>query len=437
MKALPIDPAPRSYPEHVLLCDRSQRGAACAPAQQTTDEVRQWLLHEAIHADNLMLLYEEYLWRCRAAGLPIDRSSLHVGTLHPQMVGLAWNWKADDAVCDEVAAFAGALSQDAFTKNPLYKVLVDGETVPLNLENREEADAYPLMQELAAEGYTAYTAFPLSSSGKRFNGITFATKHPGGYPEDKVAVSLELVNLFALHIEKHIVQRIARNVADTYLGPLAGRRVLEGEIRRGDGEAINAIVFVADIRDFTGLADRLSGPELTAVLNAYFERLSSAIENHGGEILKFIGDGVLAVFQQGEAAASQAALAAAEDALQAIDDLNRAPDGDLPDPRAWQPLKIGIGLHKGDVFFGNVGGADRLDFTVIGRAVNEAARVETLCKTLSRNLLLADPVVQDLPETDRERLELMGHYDLRGVAQPVAIYSPRADGAVLPNPAET
>ncbi|MTI44501.1 adenylate cyclase [Roseibium hamelinense] len=423
MKPLPLDPSPRSYPKNVLLCARSERAASCAPAVQSFEDVKGWLLHDAMRIDDLMLLFEEFLWRCRAAGLPIDRSTLHVGTLHPRMVGLAWNWNAADGLCDEVAAFAGALSQDAFTKNPLYKVLVEGDTVRIRLDVDDNANAYPLMRELADQGYTDYTSFPLSASGNRHNGITFATKHPGGYPEDKVRESLDLVELFALHVEKHIVQRIARNVADTYLGPLAGRRVLEGEIRRGDGEAIDAIIFVSDLRGFTTLADKLEGPDVTGLLNAYFERVSEAIEENGGEILKFIGDGILAVFPRDMPCASTAALTASRQALRAIQAFNDDPGDAFPDRSLWSPLRLGIGLHKGDVFFGNVGGMERLDFTVIGRAVNEAARVEALCKPLAKPLLITEPVAKDLPKMERKSLELMGHHQLRGVENKVAIFS--------------
>lgn len=430
MKIRNIDPSPRGYVTDVVLLKRSRRGPACAPPVQTIDDVRYWLLHEAIHIDDFLPFFEEFLWRCNAAGLPIDRSTLHVGTLHPRMIGFAWNWAVSDEICDEIAAMPEALLADAFTKNPLYKVMVEGQTVQADLTRSDGIAASPLMRELADEGYTEYTAFPLTAGGDRQNAITFASKRLGGFPADKVTDARQLLEILALHVEKHIVRRIARNVVDTYLGPLAGQRVLDGEIRRGDGEAIDAIIFISDLRGFTRLADRMSGPDVTGVLNAYFDRVSVAIADHGGEILKFIGDGILAVFQAGEGGASPAAaaLAAASEALAALEALNAAPDDGLPAKERWAPLKMGIGLHKGDVFFGNVGGRDRLDFTVIGRAVNEASRVEALCKEIGRPLLLTDPVFEQLDQATRDRLELMGHHELRGVEHKVAIYSPRVGG---------
>jgi adenylate cyclase len=421
-----LDPAPRSYVNNIYLLARSNRGPACAPADQSLENVHDWLLHDATRIDNVMLMFEEFMWRCKAAELGIDRCTLHVGTLHPRVVGFSWVWNSQDQLCDEIAADANALNQASFTRNPLYRVMKEGETIKANLESEEGRNSAPLMAELAEQDYTAYAAMPLSASGEMRNAMTFATRRPGGFPTvDKDRIR-SLIDLLALHVERHIVQRIARTVADTYLGPIAGQRVLDGEIRRGDGEAIKAVVFMSDMRGFTQLADRLSGPEVTAILNAYFDRVSSAVLDHGGDILKFMGDGVLAVFDQqalGETAAANAAVNASKAALAAIDALNDTPPDGLPDPTFWQPLKIGIGLHRGEVFFGNVGGEERLDFTVIGRAVNETSRVESLCKPLGRELLLTAPVREALSGDLQTNLNAMGDHALRGVGKPVAIFA--------------
>ncbi|MBO6890452.1 MAG: adenylate/guanylate cyclase domain-containing protein [Roseibium sp.] len=421
-----LDPAPRTYVKHIHLLARSDRGPACAPEQQTLEDVHDWLLHDATQIDSVMLMFEEFMWRCKAAGFFIDRCTLHVGTLHPRVVGFSWVWNSTDTLCDEIAADAAAVNAVSFTSNPLFRVMREGEIIKLDLETEEGRNAGSLMQDLAEEGYTAYVALPLSAAGEMHNAMTFATKRPGGFPPvDKERIR-SLIDLLALHVERHIVQRIARNVADTYLGPIAGRRVLDGEIRRGDGDAIKAVVFMSDMRGFTQLADRLSGPEVTAILNAYFDRVSDAVLNHGGDILKFMGDGILAVFDQnvlGEKAAAEAAVKASRAALAAIEDLNETPLDTLPDPDLWQPLKIGIGLHRGEVFFGNVGGENRLDFTVIGRAVNETSRVESLCKPLGRELLMTAPVKEALSGDLQSGLNEMGEHALRGVGKPVAIFS--------------
>lgn len=427
MKRQPLDPSPRTYAANVQLIARSERGSACAPETQTLDDVKAWLLNDATEIKDVMLMFEEFMWRCHAANLHIDRASIHLGTLHPRVIGFSWFWNVLDGLCDEIAADASALNHEAFTRNPLYKVMSEGEFVKVDLETEEGLNAFPIMRDLAEQGYANYVAIPLSSSGSLNNAMTLATTQKGGISEEGKERIRSLIELFALHVERHIVQRIARNVADTYLGPMAGQKVLDGDIKRGDGEAIEAVVFMSDMRGFTQLADRLSGQEVTAVLNAYFDGVSTAVLNHGGDILKFMGDGILAVFDQktlGRGAAANAAVKAANEALKAIADLNDSPPEGLPDPALWHPLKIGIGLHMGEVFFKNVGGEERLDFTVIGRAVNETSRVEALCKPLDRTLLVTEPVYAALSTEISSTLAEMGKHELRGVGQPVAVFSP-------------
>jgi len=428
MKRVSLDPSPRSYPPFVIMTGRSDRGASCAPQHQTFEEITDWLLHEATRIQDVILLFEEYMWRCRAAGIAVDRATLHVGTLHPRMIGFSWAWSTSDGFCDELAATAEARESAAFTRNPLSKVMNDGEFFQVDLETEEGANFSPLMRELADEGYTEYVAMPLSAAGARMNAITFATKHPGGFPEDTKEKARPLLDVFALHVDRHIFQLIARNVVDTYLGPSAGARVLSGEIRRGDGEAIKAVVLVSDLRDFTGLTERLSGSDVAAVLNTYFEIISAAVLSRGGEVLKFIGDGILAVFPYdalGREEAAGRALEAASDALEKLTELNAAPPESIAGIKGWTPIRVGIALHEGDVFFGNIGAEERLDFTVLGRAVNETSRVENLCKELQRPLLLTEPVHAALSEQARSQLELMGAHKLRGIEKPMPIYACR------------
>jgi adenylate cyclase len=232
-----------------------------------------------------------------------------------------------------------------------------------------------------------------------------------------------LLALFALHVERHIALRISANILDTYLGPAAGRRVLEGSIRRGAGTRIEAVIWASDLRGFTDRADRLAPDAMIALLDAYFEAMAGAVIGAGGEVLKFIGDGLLAVFPldgdyDGRTAAD-AALAAAEASERAVEALNAAPPPGLAGVEGWAPLRSGIGLHEGEVFFGNVGAPERLDFTVIGKAVNAASRIEGLCKVLGRSILVSGPVAA----ASTRRLESVGRHDLRGVAEPVEIFA--------------
>jgi len=429
-----LDPSPRRYSPSVTLVRRSARGAASAPERTTVEDIEGWLLGAAVAENDLLALFESLAWRAAAAGLPLDRASLHVGTLHPELYGFSWVWNRSDGLCDETRVPQASLETDSYKRNPLYRVIEHGETVRCDTRDPAAAERFPLMAELAAGGIADYLALPIGGGETYHNAVTVATQRPGGFTDAEVEAIARLLRVFALHVERHIVLRIVGNVLDTYLGAAAGGRVLAGTIARGSGEAIRAVVCISDLRGFTDLTDRLAGADVTALLNAYFERLAGAVLDHGGEVLKFIGDGLLAVFPlaavggsapaEPERDAAERALAAAEQALDAIAALNQEPPAALRKIAGWQPLRTGIALHEGEVFFGNVGAAERLDFTVIGRAVNEASRVEALCKTLGRAVLITEPVARRL---DRP-LDDLGRHPLRGLARPIALFSPRRSG---------
>lgn len=429
MPAPGLDPSPRRYSPWVTLVRRSTRGAASAPERTTVDEIEGWLLGAAVRENDLLTLFESLAWRVVAAGLPLERASLHVGTLHPELYGFSWSWNRSDGLCDETRVPQDSLETDSYRRNPLYRVIEYGEAVRCDTRDPAVADRFPLMAELAAEGITDYLAQPIGGGETYHNAVTVATKRSDGFTEAEVGSIERLLRVFALHVERHIVQRIVGNVLDTYLGAAAGGRVLEGSIARGSGQAIRAVIWVSDLRGFTDLTNRLAGADVTALLNAYFERLAGAVLDHGGEVLKFIGDGLLAVFPLGSGAdperdAAERGLAAAEQALEAIAALNQGPPTALEAIAGWQPLRTGIALHEGEVFFGNVGAPERLDFTVIGRAVNEASRVEALCKTLDREILITEPVARRLSRP----LDDLGRHPLRGLARPIALFSPRGTG---------
>lgn len=429
MPAASLDPAPRRYSPGVALLRRSDRGAAAAPIATTVSDVEAWLLSDAMSEDDLLPLFEALAWRLAAAGLSLDRASLHIGTLHPQLYGFAWNWSRLDGLCDELKVPEAALGSDSYRRTPLFRAIEHGEAFRGDLTDPAIRERFPFMAELAGQGFTDYVLMPLRAGGAYHNVATVATQRPGGFTHQRLASLGRIFALFALHVERHIVLRLAGNVLDTYLGVAAGGQVLRGSIKRGAGEPIRAIIWASDLRGFTALADRLPGPDMIALLNAYFERMAEAVMNHGGEVLKFIGDGLLAVFPfsvfASEKAAAEASVMAAEHALAAIERLNTKPPDELKDVSGWRPLHTGIALHEGKVFFGNVGAPERLDFTVIGPAVNMASRVEALSKGVGRPLLITEPVARLL---DRP-LEELGEHKLRGVEQPVALFATSAKPA--------
>ena len=420
----PLDPAPRSYVPSVWLMRRSALGPAAAPEKTSPDGIQDWLLGEALDSDDLLTLFESFVWRLVAAGYPLARASLHVGTLHPQLIGFAWNWSKADGLCDEVKVAEAALRSDSYRRNPLFQVIEHGQSVHADTSDEAVRDRYPLIGELAAQGITEYLAVPLRTGGDYHNAATIATAREGGFERGQVDALMELLRFFSLHVERHMAMRLAGNVLETYLGAAAGERVLKGSIQRGSGQRMRAVIWASDMRGFTDLSDRLKGDDMLALLNAYFEALAGAIHDHGGDVLKFIGDGLLAVFPfeafESEAAAAEAALAAARQALASLDRLNADPPEDLAAIEGWRPVASGIALHEGEVFFGNVGAPERLDFTVIGRSVNATARVEALSKQLGRPLLITEPVAKRLSAP----LDHLGAHGLRGLSEPVGLFSP-------------
>lgn len=419
-----LDSAPRNYAPFVLLLRRSQGDPTVVPRGQTFADIEAWLMREALGEDDLLVLFEQFVWRLVGAGLPLDRASVHVGTLHPEILGFAWNWNAADGLCDEVKVEQASNDSDSYRKNPLFQVLEFGRTVHEKLEGPSDENRAPLLIELAGQGITEYCAMPLHAGGGYHNAATIATRQPGGFTEEQFTALDRFLKLLAMHVQRHIAVRISANLVNTYLGSAAGVQVLKGSISRGTGAPIRAIIWVSDLRGFTDLSDRLDGPEMIALLNAYFEQLAGAVIDHDGEVLKFIGDGLLAVFPYASfetpQAAASAALAAAQAAEGAVSALNTDP-ASLPGIEGWRPLRTGIGLHEGEVFFGNVGAPARLDFTVIGRAVNATSRVEELTKSLGRSILLTQPVADLLAVP----LDHLGKQPLRGLSEPVGIYSPQ------------
>lgn len=414
----------RQYPPAVSLIRRAERGPAAAPAVTDAAGIEAWLLGEATAETDLLALLESFVWRLVAAGFPLVRASMHVGTLHPQLIGFAWNWLAADGFCDEVKVAEAALQSDSYKRNPLKRVIEDGETIRRRPQEAAARAEFPLMGELAQSGITDYLALPLGGSATLHNAMTMATAAADGFTEAQIEGLRRLYRLFALHVERHIMQRIAENISAAYLGAEAGRKVLDGVIRRGAGEPVRAIIWMSDLRGFTGLSDRLSGPAMLSVLNAYFERTAGAVLAGGGDVLKFMGDGMLAVFpfSDDDAAASAArrGLTAATAAMAALRELNRAAPAEIADIEGWNPLAAGIALHEGEVFFGNIGAPGRLDFTVIGPAVNEAARVEALTKTLGEPILLTAPVARRLGLP----LKALGPHPLRGVGEAMELFAP-------------
>ncbi len=382
-----------------------------------------WLMSGAAAKAGPAELLDGVMARLVAAGHAMERATLNMSTLHPQLLGITANWRGDLGTCDELQVNAQVTTTKEHLTSPL-KVIEEGQSIRMNPQDPEAGSTYPIMNTLAAAGFTDYWGFALKREELLFTLVTLATREPGGFAERTIKAVQALLPALALNVEIVSRGKVAEHVLDTYLGQRIGKRVLSGDIKRGFGETIDAVIWVSDMRNFTGLSDRIDSAEMIGLLDAFFEALVDAVHRQGGEVLKFVGDGMLAIFpildSQSASAAAEAAVTAAQEGLAAVQALNEAAPSEPSGEVSWRPLDMGIALHRGPVFFGNIGSKDRLDFTVIGPAVNLAARVEPISKETGRRLLLTEKVAEVL---DR-RFEHLGEFRIRGLADPIPLFSP-------------
>jgi len=263
---------------------------------------------------------------------------------------------------------------------------------------------------------TDYVAWPLYHTLGKRHIVTFATDRSGGFDDAHMVSLLKLLPILALVSEIRIKNRLARTLLETYVGPHAGELILAGATRRGSGTTVRAAIMICDLRDFTRISDNWTRDEVIDLLNAYFDMMSEPIARHGGEILKFIGDGLLAIFPLSQPSACANLLRAVAEARQAMIAMN-----EKNSEAGREPLNYGIGVHVGDVMYGNIGSRTRLDFTVIGPAVNLASRLESLTKQLGKQVLLSRAFA-DFVRSDFD-LEHVGEHRVRGFGHPIELFA--------------
>ena len=382
-------------------------------------DVFEWVLTHGRTTLRGLALFDELCWRVVGQGLPLWRATFSTPTLHPQFLGYNYRWWRDRGIAEEYQVLRGIDQTPDYRESPIRSVMERGEPVRYRLAQPEAEAAiaaFPMLGRLRDAGATDYFACPLTSFNGRFQTTTWTTDRPSGFEASEIAFIERLLPALAAVADAKVMQRIAGTLLDVYLGRTIGRRVLDGEIRRGYGERLRAVLMATDLRGFTALSDRLPGEELIELLDDYFEAVTQPVQSEGGEVLKFIGDGVLAIFAAGEgseADATAAALKAARSSLRRLDELNlrRTAAGGAT-------LRVGIGLHLGEVFYGNVGATDRLDFTAIGPAVNLTSRLEGLTKRLDRRLLVSD----DFARACKQPLISLGFHPVRGFSEPAEIF---------------
>ncbi|MBN9090809.1 MAG: adenylate/guanylate cyclase domain-containing protein [Reyranella sp.] len=376
-----------------------------------------WIVAEGRLEPDLGRFVDRLMSRAVAAGVPIWRFYIGLQLVHPQMVATGVLWRRGKGY-EEVPRLHGVLSSPAYIGSPMQEVRDAGGPVRYCLNDLPE-DAHTVLHELKAGGGVDYIGFPVRLSRQGSIPVaSFATDQKGGFSEQDVADLRRLVDMMGAEAEIFIYRNIAETVTDTYLGHIVGEQILRGLIKRGDGQEINAVLWFSDLRDFTGLNERMNAPDLLELLNNYLQLVGDALKAHGGEILKFIGDGVMAYFPAEDALflpmVTDNAIAAAR---QLVDDIEAANEARATG--GLDPVRFGIGLHVGPVTFGNIGTEERLDFTVIGPAVNRAARLEGLTKQLGVPILAS----AEFNAASTIALKSLGKHELRGVPQPVEVFT--------------
>ena len=381
-----------------------------------TPAVRRLLTRGPQAGSHLEFLAELCVW-LRQRGLPLARVNQYTPTLHPLMQGVECIWRHGHPPEEVQLHWRRGEDLPAWQASPLRQVLLgkDEIRVALAAVNTDEED--PIRAQLRAEGLSELLVMAIPLADGRRNAISWATDGPRGF---SLGARNELRNLagpLGLVLDLLEWRRTARTLLDTYLGQGPGREVLNGAIHRGDRRDLEAVILFADLRDFTAKAARWSVDQLLAALDAYYQTLVDAITAAGGEVLKFMGDGLLAVFPIAEAGEvsstcrrALAATLAAREAM-AVTNRTRAAAG-------LAPLEFGVALHVGRVVYGNVGGTGRLDFTVIGPAVNLVSRIEALCKTLGQPVLASAAVARHLGDD----LAPLGRHSIRGLGTTVELF---------------
>jgi adenylate cyclase len=394
-------------------------------------ETHIWAVREGLRGADAYHLFDGYCQRLVIDGTQLWRAHVAMETLHPQWHGYGYTWRRDLNAIEPEQYVHGSMEGEDFLASPLNALISrarngeDNPSMRRRLEAGPEERDFPALQEFFAAGATDYFAHLFEfGGGDRAQGTgivySFSTDRKGGFSDDDARVLQATLPALSLAMKAHAGHVIASGLLGTYLGEDAGRRVHAGSIMRGSVDTLRAVIWYADIRGFTPMSDSAPGPVIIGLLNEVFEILTASLRPRGGQVLKFIGDGMLATFsfeEKDRAETCRRALDAAIEAMGAIEGLNKARvEAALP------VASVDLALHLGEVLYGNVGATDRLDFTVIGPAVNEVARIEALCEPLGRAALVSAEFVAGITDGEN-RLESLGRHALRGVREEKEIFA--------------
>jgi adenylate cyclase len=348
--------------------------------QKLTD----WLVDGARSAPNPQQMMAETCERLVAAGLPLWRVGVFVRTLHPDIIGVNFIWRPGAEVVVGTANY-DMLDSPEYRNSPLAIVFGEGREVRHRIDD-PEAKRFPFLDDMRAEGVTDYIALPILQIDGSVHASSWTTRQSGGFTDEQLNNLRSLIRPLSRVIEITRMRRTATNLLDIYVGNRAGERIMGGQIRRGHTDTMQAAIWLSDLRGFTALSDRLPAETVVDILNHYFDCQVSAIRTHGGEVLKFMGDGLLAVFPIAEVVGDTEqvctdVLEAARESRAKVDAMQYAIGETI------ERFRFGVALHVGKILYGNIGGGNRLDFTCIGPAVNLAARLEKIAGRLHRTVV--------------------------------------------------
>lgn len=390
-------------------------------------QVADWLMGQALGETDYEPLIGGCCERLLAAGIPLWRAHLTFRILHPLYESMGVTWLRGEGVTIHryPHRFDGEDFPEQFRVNPFYH-MIKARTPQLRrrLTGPEALLDFPVLAEFRAQGASDYLAFLLSFGPEELDGVvgSWVTDRRGGFSDEQVRALLPAQRGLAVACKMRMKEEIAQNVVATYLGPDAGLRVLKGQIRRGDGESLRAVIWYSDLRGSTAIADRLPRDAYIQALNDYFECTGGPVLRHGGQILNFIGDAVLAIFPVGRGVTAKRACARALKACsEARENAARVNRG--RQERGEDPLSFGLALHLGDVLFGNIGVPERLTFSVIGPTVNEVARLEALTKTLKRTVVASESFAKHADAA----WEDLGRRRVQGVGAGLEVFGLKAD----------
>ena len=381
--------------------------------RSSADALTSWLLGDARQLSDANDILTSLSERLIEAGLPLDRATTAIEVLHSEHAGVARRWERGKGADEFVLAY-GPQTAEVIANSPFKAAHDSGDWLMLKMAETPD-DAFSIVPELRADGFRHYICAPVTFINGMQNGFTFATKAEGGFSAEDIALLRAIFPALSSLMEILALTRILNEVVRLYVGDEPRKRILAGDVHRGEVTRIRSAILFADMRGFTSLSMGLEAEQVTDLLNRYYDCVVPHVEEQGGEVLKFIGDGVLAIFRSGPEieAPGPRALAAARASLEAVDGL-REQQGDQP------AFDIGIALHLGEAAYGNVGSGQRLDFTVIGSDVNIASRVADLCGRLEKRLLVSSAFRETVSD---EAAEELGAFDLKGVGTPQTVFA--------------